>query len=608
MNPLEIYWLALYPGPISGALKGVSGKAARKIGEILGDVIFGAEEKLRSVFLRTIVKLSAKLMLADGTVSIEERNRFKRVLDDDRLDAEKRAKFEQLIDESLASPEGMEEIAKDFYDKCPNHRAWHVEMLNILLGVACSDGQFDREEEVLIRQVANAFCLTEKEYLSLKEQFAVTESDLQRYYELLGCQKTNPDEVVEQKFQELLQEHHPDKLTAAGVAEKYVKEAAEDFQQVEKAHSIIMGLRQMAGDASEQLAAAATRESSDLQRPWPTFRGDLQRTGLFQAKGIEGPNEVIWKFKTGGLINAAPVITPDYVIFGSQDHFVYCVDRQTGDELWRFRTEGEGLGTAIAYQGVVHFGCGAGSVHAVEIDTGIERWRFDSGGPVVGSPAIWEERIYFGSGDAFFYSLDVQTGELSWKFKAEKALQSSPAILDGVIYFGSDDGQLFAVNIRGGQEKWRFQSKQGRIFASPIRNSPLVREGVVYFGNNDKQFYALNAKLGHPIWTFESDTKLRTCPAISGNILLVGTSHLEALDILTGEKIWCYTGEETTASPSIAGETVYWGTSKGLQALDIRMGRRKWSFPTPSSVISSPFIDDGIIYFGSYDGFVYALS
>ena len=77
--------------------------------------------------------------------------------------------------------------------------------------------------------------------------------------------------------------------------------------------------------------------------------------------------------------------------------------------------------------------------------------------------------------------------------------------------------------------------------------------------------------------------------------------------MLAGEVKWTYEDQEITSSPSIAGETVYFGTVQGLHAADVKTGRNLWKFPTETPVVSSPVIADGVIYFASQDGYVYAL-
>jgi eukaryotic-like serine/threonine-protein kinase len=603
------------PGPVAGALEGVAGTIGRKAGEALGGLIFGVEEQLRGLFLRTALSLSAKIMKADGTVSREEEDRFQRALDEEGMDVKQREEYERIIKDALNSEDSFEHIAKDFFDKCQHRRKWHIEMLKLLFSVACCDGDFDQAEEDLIRKAADIFGLTEKEYLSLKELFAVTESDLEESYEILGCGKNDSDQIIRQKYQELLDKYQPEKLKLAGAAEKYVADAEDNLRKVQRAHTIISNLRQIAADTSKLRGAPNPVESTESL--WSIFRGDYQRRGVFRTRGVDRQTDIKWKFRASNQVTGSPVVTSDYVIFGSQDKFVYCVEKETGREKWAFRADNQVQASPVAYSGLVYFVCAAGCLYAVEIASGEQRWKFDSRGEqrwkfdwqgsILGAPAICDGRIYFGSSDGFLYSLDILTGEQAWKFDSGKAIGSSPSICEGVIYFGNDNGQLYAVNMSVGQEKWKFKTKQGRLLSSPIRTCASVEDGVVYFGNNDKQFYAVEVKLGQLKWMIEVGSNIRTDPGISQEIILVGSSHLKAVDILAGEVKWIYEDQEITSSPSIAGETVYFGTVQGLHAADVKTGRNQWKFPTETPVVSSPVIADGVIYFASQDGYVYAL-
>jgi outer membrane protein assembly factor BamB len=52
----------------------------------------------------------------------------------------------------------------------------------------------------------------------------------------------------------------------------------------------------------------------------------------------------------------------------------------------------------------------------------------------------------------------------------------------------------------------------------------------------------------------------------------------------------------------------YVGSSAGrLYALDRVGGHVVWSFPTGDNVWTSPAVVDGVVYFGSHDGFIYAI-
>ena len=271
------------PGPVAGTLEGVAGKIGRMAGGALGGVIFGAEEQLRGLFLRTAISLSAKIIKADGTVSKEERDRLQRALDAEGMDVKQRGEYERIIDDALNSEDSFEQVAKDFYDKCQHRRVWHKEMLNLLFSVACCDGSFGLAEEDLIRKAADIYGFTEKEYLSLKEQFAVTESELERSYEILGCGKNDSDQIVKQKYEELLDKYQPEKLKLAGAAPEYVADAEDNLHKVDRAYSIVSNLRIIGAGA--QAGAPLPLESNESL--WSVFRGDYQRTGVFRTRGVD---------------------------------------------------------------------------------------------------------------------------------------------------------------------------------------------------------------------------------------------------------------------------------------------------------------------------------
>jgi len=68
------------------------------------------------------------------------------------------------------------------------------------------------------------------------------------------------------------------------------------------------------------------------------------------------------------------------------------------------------------------------------------------------------------------------------------------------------------------------------------------------------------------------------------------------------------TGGRVISSPAVANGMVYFGSTDGnLYALDLQSGAQKWKFPTEVRVTSSPAVDHGIVYFGSYNGNFYAL-
>ena len=60
---------------------------------------------------------------------------------------------------------------------------------------------------------------------------------------------------------------------------------------------------------------------------------------LFISTGMSNAEEmVLWKFETGGAINASPIVHEGILYIGSFDKLFYAIDALTGVEKWHFET------------------------------------------------------------------------------------------------------------------------------------------------------------------------------------------------------------------------------------------------------------------------------
>ena len=95
------------------------------------------------------------------------------------------------------------------------------------------------------------------------------------------------------------------------------------------------------------------------------FRANLQRTGVYNTKGIHQLTELKWKFKTED-VDSSPAIADGVVYFGSLDGNLYAVDIKTGQEKWKFKTKYWVLSSPAIADGVVYFGSFDGNLYAVK--------------------------------------------------------------------------------------------------------------------------------------------------------------------------------------------------------------------------------------------------
>lgn len=346
-----------------------------------------------------------------------------------------------------------------------------------------------------------------------------------------------------------------------------------------------------------------------------------------------------WKFGTGSAVTSSPAVSGGLVYFGSFDGFFYAVDTATGQLKWKFETRGE---RRYAFRGV-HGLHPSGEVMP-------DPWDF-----YLSSPAVAGGMVFFGSGDGHVYALDAATGALKWKARTGDVVHSSPAVSGGTVFVGSWDSFLYAFDAQTGKEKWRFQSGLDPQYGNQVgfQASPAVSSGVVYIGCRDSKVYALDAATGKQKWVFSNNGSwVITSPAVHDGKVYFGTSDtglVHVLDAATGEKLHTWTRKfPVFASPAVARGVLYVGTFEGkFEAIDLKTRERLWLFQTEASkqnaaqftnkeggldfehlmpanfidemvagvwrlftmgsILSSPVVDGNAVYFGSTDGYVYAL-
>jgi outer membrane protein assembly factor BamB len=345
-----------------------------------------------------------------------------------------------------------------------------------------------------------------------------------------------------------------------------------------------------------------------------------------------------WRFATHGPVDATPAVDQGVVYVGSYDGAFYALDEATGKQRWKFDTAGERrfeakglhgippknqtyfdawdmfLSSPVVGQGAVFFGSGDGNVYALDQWTGAERWKFKTGDVVHASPAYAAGTLYVGSWDSYLYALDTATGTEKWRFKTgddpathnQVGFQSSPAVVKGVVYVGCRDSHLYAVDTQTGQKKWDYDLK-----GSWVVGSPAVTEGTVYFGTSDTNlFIALEAETGKLVYQQQDNAYLFSSPAIAGGVVYVGKMNggLIARDRKTGQTLWEYFTESSVRNE---GGLLKPDRSRNEPALfrasdlgGVAGVERIFSL---GAVASSPLVADGLVYFGSTDGNVYAL-
>ncbi len=350
------------------------------------------------------------------------------------------------------------------------------------------------------------------------------------------------------------------------------------------------------------LVGAAGAES-----PWPMFRHDARHTGRTNFTGPATP-DTAWTFQANDAITASPTIGHDGTIYvgaggyyeGGSDSSFYAINPD-GTLKWQFKT-GEGVtdgqksgifsSAAIGPDSTIYFGSLDAHMYAVE-DSGTYarlKWKTNPGGwPFYASPLVGADgRVYAGCLNFRFYAFNPD-GTLYWYYPTNWCIFSS-AIFgeDSVIHVGSKDHRLwtFRDSTTFGSVVWNHDI--GTFYDGHLIDaSPALGDnGTIYFGSDQ---YGAAGQTPVPV-----DTSFW---AVNPD----GTRKWEF-----------YVGDGVESSPAIGHDgTIYFGSYDGnVYAVEdsVTYPRLKWMFPTGAAVDASPTVDgDGTIYIGSRDSVMYAI-
>jgi outer membrane protein assembly factor BamB len=348
------------------------------------------------------------------------------------------------------------------------------------------------------------------------------------------------------------------------------------------------------------------------------------------------------------------VIDGQVIYFGSDDGNIYAVDSETGRQIWKTKTRGPVSATPAIANGMLYVGSYDGNFYALDLKAGELKWKFATGGErrfeakglhgmqpknqtiadpfdiFLSSPAVVGNAVYFGSGDGNVYCLDAKSGALTWKFKTgdvvhsgkekwrfhggEDALihnqvgfQSSPAVVNGTVYTGCRDAQLYALDAVNGKQKWKFDNE-----LSWVITSPAVHDGKAYFATSDSALYRVaDAATGKSLVKEDGRAYMFSSPAVAGDTVFIGVLNgtLAARDAATGKLLWEFQTDASkenkgwvlTPERRFNGPLLFFDNWREgpLVAQDRQLG--------VGSIFSSPLVASGTVYFGSTDGFLYAI-
>lgn len=116
--------------------------------------------------------------------------------------------------------------------------------------------------------------------------------------------------------------------------------------------------------------------------------------------------KILWEYQDkehADSFFSSPAVGKDYVVIGSRDGYVHCVNRETGKKAWDFRTRDD----------------------------------------VDSSPVIAGSKVIAASSDGRLYVLGLKDGKKTWSYEIGAAIIGCPAVAGGLIVTGAEDGRIY---------------------------------------------------------------------------------------------------------------------------------------------------------------------
>ncbi len=220
-------------GPI-GALLGAAavhyaGKASR--GEM------GATTQ-QAVFAAGFIALCAKMAKADGVVTRDEINVFKKSF---HVEASEVKRVGWFFDQAKKEVAGYEAYATQLHRHFHNQPAVLEQVIDLLFHIAMADGVMHPAEMDYLHNVADIFKISDAEFSRIRESHLGP--DKSDPYTVLGLDHDATDKEVKSAYRKLIKEHHPDLLMAQGVPEELIDVANDKLAAINTAYDTIAKAR-----------------------------------------------------------------------------------------------------------------------------------------------------------------------------------------------------------------------------------------------------------------------------------------------------------------------------------------------------------------------------
>ena len=216
-------------GPLGALLGAAAGHAVDKISKTRKAP---TEEQRQFVFSIAVIVLAAKMAKADGVVTRDEVDTFKRVF---RIPESEMRNVGRLFDQAKRDVAGYDAYAKQVAGLFSDSPWVLEELLDGLFMIAKADSVMHPAEADFLSHVAAIFGFDQTTF----DRIAASHMEPEEAdpYEVLGLDRDADNKKITATYRQLVREHHPDRLIAQGMPQEFIDVANAKLASINDAYT-----------------------------------------------------------------------------------------------------------------------------------------------------------------------------------------------------------------------------------------------------------------------------------------------------------------------------------------------------------------------------------
>ncbi len=184
--------------------------------------------------------LLAKIAIVDGLISAKKMTIVSDLFSSMNLNQKDQETASKIFINVINDNTNIYKYAKQ-YSNITNNKMCE-EVYAILWAVAKADGKIHKSKDLILKNLTNSLRIQKSCYYKYKHKSEISKSsssNIDKYYNFLGCSRKDTDKTIKQKYQKAIVNYRIDKIQSENLSENFIKLAKEQTRKTELAYKTI---------------------------------------------------------------------------------------------------------------------------------------------------------------------------------------------------------------------------------------------------------------------------------------------------------------------------------------------------------------------------------